>query len=153
MTTSRISELSAEGGADSGAEAGAPARPPSGSPPTQAARPAPAARPEVTESTRLFVPAHPRVPADPEQRPGIGIELQTDAATGELVVAVFTTLDALVEALGEDQPWIVLPAGLLAEFVRQHDVERISVDPIVHPNTVHTWTPERLQALETAVVS
>lgn len=151
MTTSRISELYEQ----EGPYPRPPSEPPSASDPgaVRAVRPAPAERPVVTESTRLFVPAHPRVAADPEQRPGIGIELQSDAGSGELVAAVFTTLDALVDALGEDQPWIVLPAGLVAEFVRQHDVDRISVDPIVHPGSVRTWTPERLLALETAVAS
>jgi hypothetical protein len=30
-------------------------------------------------------------------------------------------------------------------------VERVSIDPLVHPGTVRTWTPERLRELEEAV--
>lgn len=142
-STSRISELST-------GEAAPPQPPPAPAPPPPPVRP-PRPRPEVTAATGLFVPAHPRVAADPGQPAGIGIELQTDAATGELVAAVFTSLDALVEALGESQPWVVLPAAVLAGIVRRHDVERVSIDPLVHPGTVRTWTPERLRELEEAV--
>jgi type III secretion system (T3SS) SseB-like protein len=149
--TSRISELSTGDSAPPGPDPGPAAAPGPVAAPGRG--PEPARRTEVTADTRLFVPAHPRRAADPEQPAGIGIELQTDAATGELVAAVFTTLDALVDALGESQPWVVLPARVLAAIVREHDVERVSIDPIVHPNTARTWTPERLREMEEAVAS
>lgn len=107
---SRMSEPSGAGGPDGTPAAGHPVR--------------------IPGDTRLYVPAHPRPPAGPAQEAAVGLALQTVPATGELVAVAFTTLDALVAALGECQPWITLPAGRLAELVSRGGLARMSINPV-----------------------
>lgn len=89
----------------------------------------------IAADTRLYVPAHRRRPADSAQEGAVGLELQTVAATGELVAVAFTTPEALAEALGESQPWIALRAGRFAELVRLGGLGRMSVNPVMSPGT------------------
>lgn len=128
---SRISELSGEAG---------PPREAEGAGPT-----------DLAPDTRLYVPAHPRYPADPAQVPGIGFEFLTRPETGDPVPVAFTTLDALVAALGESQPWIAMPAEPFAELMRRNGFGRITVDPVVAPGTEPYWTPENIRAYTEAV--
>ncbi|MFG1812012.1 SAV_915 family protein [Streptomyces sp. NPDC049040] len=117
--------------------------------------PAPAADPgppvTLAPDTRLYIPAHPRYPADPAQPPGVGFEFLTQPRTGAPVPVAFTTLDALVAALGESQPWIAMPAEPFAELMRRNGFGRVSVDPVVASGTEPYWTPEHLRAYTEAV--
>lgn len=113
-------------------------------------RPA-APRPRLAAGTRLYVPAHPRYPADPAEQATVGLELQTDAETGELVAVAFTTPGALADALGDSQPWITVPAGRLAELARRGGLRRMCVDPAMSADSARTWTPELLRAYAEAV--
>jgi hypothetical protein len=105
-----------------------------------------AGRADLAPDTRLFIPAHPRYPADPAGTPGLGFEFLTDPATRSPVPVAFTTLDALVAALGESQPWIALPAGPFAELMRRNGFGRVKVDPVIEPGGGPNWTPETLRA-------
>lgn len=128
---SRISELSGEAG---------PARAAEG-----------AGRTDLDPGTRLYVPAHPRYHADPEQPPGVGFEFLTRPQTGEPVPVAFTTLGALVAALGENQPWIAIPAEPFTELMRRNGFGRVTVDPVIAPGTEPYWTPEGIRAYTEAV--
>jgi hypothetical protein len=115
-----------------------------------AATPAGTAEPEagteLAPDTRLYVPAHPRYPADPGQPPGVGFEFLTRPRTGAPVPAAFTTLEALVAALGENQPWIAMPAEPFAELMRRNGFGRVTVDPVLAPGTEPYWTAENIRA-------
>jgi hypothetical protein len=106
---------------------------------------------DLAPDTRLYIPAHPRYHDDPGQAPGVGFEFLTRPQTGEPVPVAFTTLDALVAALGESQPWIAMPAQPFAELVRRGGLGRVAVDPVVAPGTEPYWTPENLRAYTEAV--
>jgi hypothetical protein len=128
---SRISELSSEAGRSRAAEGTGQA--------------------DLAPGTRLYVPAHPRYHADPEQAPGVGFEFLARPQTGEPVPVAFTTLDALVAALGESQPWIAMPAEAFVELMRRNGLARVAVDPAVAPGTEPYWTPENIRAYTEAV--
>ncbi|GHE96769.1 hypothetical protein GCM10014715_61310 [Streptomyces spiralis] len=110
----------------------------------------PAPRPGVPPyHTPVFVPAHPRyVEAEDGggrrvRVPFVACELFADATNGTVAFA-FTTLDRLVAALGEAQPWVATSIGPLAEGVREHGAT-VLLDPRIapgHPN----WRPEDLAA-------
>ena len=79
---------------------------------------------------------------------GLWSSAETVAATGELVAVAFTTPEALVEALGESQPWITLQAGRLAELLSRGGLARMSINPVLPPSSPRTWTPKLLQDSE-----
>ncbi|MFJ8110711.1 SAV_915 family protein [Streptomyces sp. NPDC096132] len=118
-----------------------------------AAAPAvPGPRPGVPAyHTPVFVPAHPRYvtatdvseAATPTRVPFLTYELFEHPTDGTVALA-FTTLHALVAALGETQPWVVTSLGPLAEGVRGQGVT-VHLDPRIaagHPN----WSPADLLA-------
>ncbi|MFE7116722.1 SAV_915 family protein [Streptomyces sp. NPDC057654] len=106
--------------------------------------PAPERRkPPVAPDGRLFVPAHPRYPSDPEVRPGIGFELLR-LPGGDLMPVAFTELDLLVRALGEAQPWVAVRAGWYAELMRSSGLGRLHIDPEVAPEA-RSWTPDAVR--------
>jgi hypothetical protein len=115
-------------------------------PPVRAAtdgRPGP--RPGVPPyETPVLVPAHPRYvdttydDGRPVRVPFIAYELfahPTDV-TGTVAFA-FTTLEKLVTALGEAQPWVATSLGPLAEGVGEQGVT-VLLDPRVAPGQ-HNW--------------
>ncbi|MEU2286435.1 SAV_915 family protein [Streptomyces sp. NPDC013178] len=119
--------------------------------------PEPPARPAAPEPgvpayhTPVFVPAHPRyvttpAPSDattPSRVPFITYELFEHPTDGTVALA-FTTLHALVAALGEAQPWVVTSLGPLAEGVREQGVT-VRLDPRIaagRPN----WRPADLSS-------
>jgi hypothetical protein len=84
----------------------------------------------------VFVPAHPRYvdTADastgaPTRIPYIAYELFGHATDGTVALA-FTTLDNLVAALGEAQPWVATSIGPLAEGMGEYGVT-VLLDPTV----------------------
>ncbi|WP_406458884.1 hypothetical protein OH768_30355 [Streptomyces sp. NBC_01622] len=109
-------------------------------PPGPAANGRPGPRPGVPPyETAVFVPAHPRYvdttydDGRPVRVPFIAYELfahPTDA-TGTVAFA-FTTLEKLVAALGEAQPWVATSLGPLAEGVGEQGVT-VLLDPRVAP--------------------
>ncbi|MFJ9631980.1 SAV_915 family protein [Streptomyces sp. NPDC091280] len=118
--------------------------------PTTAGRPGP--RPGVPPyETPVFVPAHPRYvdttydDGRPVRVPFIAYELfahPTDA-NGTAAFA-FTTLEKLVGALGEAQPWVATSLGPLAEGVAEQGVT-VLLDPRVTPGQPN-WRPADLAA-------
>lgn len=106
--------------------------------PSAAGRPGP--KPGVPPyETPVFVPAHPRYvdttydDGRPVRVPFIAYELfahPTDV-TGTVAFA-FTTLERLVTALGEAQPWVATSLGPLAEGVGEQGVT-VLLDPRVAP--------------------
>ncbi|MGQ5668592.1 SAV_915 family protein [Streptomyces sp. ECR2.10] len=60
------------------------------------------------------------------------------------VAFAFTTLQKLVEALGEWQPWVATSIGPLSEGVREQGVG-VLLDPQVLPGH-HNWQPDDLAA-------
>ncbi|GAA5054504.1 hypothetical protein GCM10023336_25760 [Streptomyces similanensis] len=95
----------------------------------------------------VFVPAHPRYvdAADATGRtvrvPLIAYELFAHPAGGAMAFA-FSTLGALVAALGEAQPWIAASLGPLAEGLREHGAT-VLLDPRVAPGQ-ENWQPADL---------
>ncbi|WP_327318231.1 SAV_915 family protein [Streptomyces sp. NBC_01235] len=112
----------------------------------------PGPRPGVPAyQTPVFVPAHPRYvdvtdrDGRPARLPFIAYELFDYPAAGTGAVAfAFTTLDRLVAALGESQPWVATSIGPLAEAVAEYDVT-VLLDPRVAPGH-HNWQPDDLAA-------
>jgi hypothetical protein len=84
----------------------------------------------------LFLPAHPRRRGARDQ-----IELETRVtAEGTRFAMAFTSLDLLVEALGEFQPWIGAAAGKLPELLVGCDAA-VQLNPSVH-SMAPRWTAE-----------
>ncbi|MEU5533913.1 SAV_915 family protein [Streptomyces sp. NPDC020362] len=119
-------------------------------PPGPAADDRPRPKPGVPAyHTPVFVPAHPRSVAGtgtdgrPARVPFVVFELFEHPAHGAVAFA-FTTLEKLVDALGEAQPWAASSLGPLAEGVRDQGVT-VLLDPLVaqgEPN----WQPADLAA-------
>lgn len=87
----------------------------------------------------MFVPAHPRHvdttydDGRPVRVPFIAYELFAHPADVAGTVAfAFTTLEKLVAALGEAQPWVATSLGPLAEGVGERGVT-VLLDPRVAP--------------------
>jgi hypothetical protein len=99
--------------------------------------------------TPVFVPAHPRYvdtadPAGTHTRvPFITYELFAHPTDGTVALA-FTTLDRLVAALGEAQPWVATSIGPLAEGVGELGVT-VRLDPRIAPGPPN-WQPADLAA-------
>ncbi len=104
--------------------------------------------------TPVFVPAHPRYVDTTDQSgaltrvPFIEYELFEHPIDGTVALA-FTTLDRLVAALGEAQPWVATSIGPLAEGVSEHGVT-VRLDPRLAPGPP-TWQPADLAAYALAV--
>ncbi|WP_405615415.1 SAV_915 family protein [Streptomyces sp. NBC_00076] len=87
--------------------------------------------------TPVFVPAHPRYvdSTDPSgattRVPFIAYELFAHPVDGTVALA-FTTLDRLVAALGEAQPWVATSIGPLAEGLGAQAVT-VRLDPRLTP--------------------
>lgn len=119
-------------------------------PPRQATDGRPGPKPGVPAyRTPVFVPAHPRSVAGtgtdgrPARVPFIVCELFAHPVHGTVAFA-FTTLDKLVEALGEAQPWIAGSLGPLAEGMDEQGVT-VLLDPRVAPGEPN-WRPQDLAA-------
>ncbi|MFF3330131.1 SAV_915 family protein [Streptomyces sp. NPDC002888] len=99
--------------------------------------------------TPVFVPAHPRYvdstddTGTPARVPFIAYELFAHPTAGTVALA-FTTLDRLVSALGEAQPWVATSLGPLAEGVGAQGVT-VRLDPRLTPGPPN-WHPADLAA-------
>ena len=115
-----------------------------------AGRPGPKAGVPAYE-TAVFVPAHPRfvdaVDEDgrPVRVPFVVYELfeRPGDVTGYVAYA-FTTLEKLVDALGDAQPWVATSIGPLAEGVGEQGAT-VLLDPRLAPGR-RNWEPAELAA-------
>lgn len=90
--------------------------------------------------TAVFVPAHPGVD---EGETTIRFELR-QASEDEKVAPAFTSVEKLVEQLGEAQPWVSVTVERLRALTQAMGVEKIYLDPEVDPGTGR-WTDEDLE--------
>ncbi len=88
----------------------------------------------------VYVPARP-AQAGAQRAPAVEIRRLRD--TGEPVGLAFTSLDALVETLGDCQPWISMPMHAYVTWLRMQKVERMQIDPHYHDD-VRDWTAAAL---------
>lgn len=107
-------------------------------------------KPPLPPDTRVFVPAHPRHPADPSRRPEIGFELLGRQDGSRPVPVAFTDVRKLVAALGDAQPWIAVPVRWFVELMRDSGFGRTYLDPEVEPGTP-TWSADAVKAYAEAV--
>ncbi|MFD4873502.1 hypothetical protein ACFWOB_09030 [Streptomyces sp. NPDC058420] len=115
-----------------------------------AGRPGPKAGVPAYE-TAVFVPAHPRYvdtaysDGRPVRVPFIAYELfgRPGDAAGYVAYA-FTTLEKLVDALGDAQPWVATSIGPLAEGVGEQGAT-VLLDPRLAPGR-RNWEPAELAA-------
>ncbi len=81
---------------------------------------------DLDDVRHIAIPAHPRQPAG--QPAEIGFELFSDSA-GHVFPVGFSTVGKLVAALGQAQPWIVLPARFYAELMSRSGYGPTYIDP------------------------
>ncbi|MDQ1046512.1 SAV_915 family protein [Streptomyces sp. V4I2] len=100
--------------------------------------------------TPVFVPAHPRHVDTTDPSGGAParvsyIEYELFAhPTDRTVAFAFTTLEGLVAALGEAQPWVATSIGPLAEGMGAQGVT-VLLDPRIAPGH-YNWQPADLAA-------
>jgi SseB protein N-terminal domain len=89
----------------------------------------------------VIVPAHPA-----EGRPEVLFETRTDLA-GRDVLPAFSSVQRLVEAFGEDQPWLALKLHTARELAVTSGLADIVIDPVV-PRDAWRWNDQDLELLE-----
>lgn len=95
----------------------------------------------MTTEPLVFVPAHPRVT---DYGKDIGVELRgTDR--GDLVGIAFSSLERLVAALGEYQPWVAMERDRFAAFVGAAGAPLVCVDPALE--MVQRWSAADVERL------
>ncbi|MFI6467556.1 SAV_915 family protein [Streptomyces sp. NPDC050528] len=112
----------------------------------------PGPRPGVPSyETPVFVPAHPRHvdttydDGRPVRVPFIAYELfEHPADLTRTVAFAFTTLEKLVDALGDAQPWVATSIGPLAEGMGEQGAT-VLLDPRLAPGQ-RNWQPADLAA-------
>ena len=92
----------------------------------------------------VLVPAHPVVSGEAVD---VGFETRL-LSSGQPALMAFTTLDKLVQALGDQQPWIAVPAARIVGAARTAGFPLV-LDPIVDPGAPR-WTNEGIQQLAAA---
>ena len=87
------------------------------------------------------------LPAHPIRRDGRwGVNLELRRYQGEPVAFVFTSPEALVETLGEHQPWIGLPMVGVRNLAMGYGVHRFLIDPVSDAD-LPRWTRGNLLAV------
>jgi hypothetical protein len=90
----------------------------------------------------VAVPAHPGSPASGE------FFLEARRLPGNRsVLPVFSTVGKLVEALGQAQPWAVLPLEQARQMASASGIDVIALDPVMSPET-WKWRPDNLDEFE-----
>ncbi|MGH3773597.1 MAG: SAV_915 family protein [Pseudonocardiaceae bacterium] len=84
-----------------------------------------------TPSSILFVPACP-LRRDADTSAGFGLEVRR-LASGEYGCLAFTSLALLVEVLGEFQPWVGLPEGVVEQELVRTGVTALFIDSGLPP--------------------
>jgi type III secretion system (T3SS) SseB-like protein len=100
-----------------------------------------AAPPERAKAV-VFVPAHPEV-LDGREHPAAEVRQRPD---GRRELPVFSSLERLVQTLGQYQPWVALPLEKLQRAAYAAGVDRIPVDPAASPDAWR-WDSEDLDEL------
>lgn len=90
----------------------------------------------------VAAPAHPGVPGSDE----LLLEARPLPGHGK-VLPVFSTVGKLVAALGQSQPWAVLPLERAREMAAAAGVELVALDPVMSPETWQ-WGPQDLDDFE-----
>jgi hypothetical protein len=91
--------------------------------------------------TLVYVPAHPRVT---DYGKDIGVELRgTD--DGELAGIAFSSLERLVAALGEYQPWVAMERDRFTAVVGAAGAPFVCVDPALE--MVQRWSAADVERL------
>jgi hypothetical protein len=107
-----------------------------------AADPDPEQPPGPAWDMPVFVPAHPRY-VRAEGPPVFAVELLEWAGTTPVPVA-FSSLERLVTALGEAQPWMAVAVGPFSTAMVAAGLPKVRLDPAVPPG-VATWRREDLE--------
>lgn len=95
----------------------------------------------MTAESLVFVPAHPRAT---DYGKDIGVELRgTDG--GGLVGIAFSSLQRLVAALGEYQPWVAMERERFTAFVGAAGAPFVCVDPALE--MVQRWSAADVERL------
>ena len=78
----------------------------------------------MTANKLVIAPARPATRGDQQD---ILFEARPDTS-GQMVGIAFTSIERLVHAMGDSQPWVCLPIGKLKEFHEQSGIRRVAVD-------------------------
>lgn len=96
-----------------------------------------------TDEQLVYVPARPMIGGAER---GVGIETRQFVEGTPFAIA-FTSDDALVAALGENQPWMCLPMAAFAAMLDDVGIHRVQIDPELD-DTVWRWSSGELEELE-----
>jgi hypothetical protein len=96
--------------------------------------------PEAVSDSVVFVPAHPGVDKGEST---VRFELR-QMSDGQPAAQAFTSVEKLVEQLGEAQPWLSMHIGRLRVLAQMMGVETVCVDPEVKPGSGR-WTEDDLR--------
>ncbi|MEU3159138.1 SAV_915 family protein [Streptomyces griseoincarnatus] len=84
----------------------------------------------------LVIPTMADVPRDGDGAPLLEgvvdvmlIPLEADSGGTRLVALAFSTVSGLVEAMGEEQPWVAIPSAKLEEALEGSGAQAVLVDP------------------------
>lgn len=106
------------------------------------------AEPPSEDSSTVYVPAFP----DPRpDRDGVTVETRM-LNTGEIAALAFTSQERLVTALGEAQPWIALPLGVLRDWMRAAGITTVAMDAAV-PAESRRWRDIDVAALDALIAA
>ncbi|MEU3841760.1 SAV_915 family protein [Streptomyces sp. NPDC028635] len=92
----------------------------------------------TTEGTPdvLVLPTMTEVPRAPDGSPlddgtveVILIPVAGDGISEQLVALAFTTVPLLVKAMGEDQPWVIIPTNAVENALRGSGAQAVLIDP------------------------
>ncbi|MFF7450640.1 MULTISPECIES: SAV_915 family protein [unclassified Streptomyces] len=84
----------------------------------------------------LVLPTLSKVPQAPDGSPLSGgtievalVPITGDAGREQLTALAFTSVPLLVEAMGEEQPWVIVPAGEMGKALSGSGAVAVLVDP------------------------
>jgi hypothetical protein len=90
----------------------------------------------------VTVPAHPGAPGSGE------LFLEARKLPGNRrVLPVFSTVGKLVDALGQAQPWAMLPLERARQMATVAGIDVVALDPVMSPET-WKWRPQDLDEFE-----
>jgi hypothetical protein len=97
----------------------------------------------------LFVPARP-IHWGADALPGFGLEVRR-LASGEYCCLAFTSPGQLVEVLGEFQPWVGLPEGVVEQELVRAGVTTLFIDSGLPPGAWR-WQQDSMRVFEEQLV-
>jgi hypothetical protein len=92
------------------------------------------------ENRLVAVPAHPGPDHDE-------LVLEARHQPEGVVLPVFSSVRALVDALGDSQPWAVMPLGNVGDMAAAAEVDEIAFDPEISPEAWR-WQPYEASGLD-----